>query len=170
MNHRVQVFYQSYNMETTEYFAYFQALVRLVETYGGAYACKPGLIRVQLKKQGVAITDLAPDPQQLKNAEAVCREEYLSFMALHGADQFRFKKLKDDLSNNMTKGVDNYPKTLIEAMHLMTDYKVPARAPCGQGEESEGVAFVQTGETPVWRPQRQGWQPPQPSLAGTMAR
>ncbi len=157
-------------MEMTEYFAYFQVLVGLVETYGGAYACKPGLIRVQLKRQGVAITDLAPDPQQLKNTEAVCREEYLSFMALHGADQFRLKKLKDDLSNDMTKGVDNFPKTLIEAVHLMTDYKVHATAPCGQGEGSEGVVFVQTGEAPMWQPQQQGRQPPQPSLAGTMAR
>ncbi len=79
-------------METKENFKYFQALVRVVETYGGVYGCKPGLIRVQLKKQGVAITDLgAPEPQQLKDAEAVCRKEYLSCMALCGANQSRFK-------------------------------------------------------------------------------
>jgi hypothetical protein len=45
----------------------------------------------------------------------------------------------------MTKGVDNFPKMLVEAMHLMMDYKVPARAPRIQGGGSEGVAFVQTG-------------------------
>jgi hypothetical protein len=72
-------------------------------------------------------------------------KEYLSCMALRGANQSRFKKLKDDLSNNMTKGVDNFPKTLVEAMHLITDYKVPARAPRIQGGGSEGVTFIQTG-------------------------
>ncbi len=62
-------------MEMTEYFEYFQVLVGVVKTYGGAYGCEPGLIRAQLKKQGVAITDLnAPDPQQLKDTETVCRE------------------------------------------------------------------------------------------------
>ncbi len=74
-------------MKTTEYFEYFQALVGVVETCEGAYGFKPGLIRAQLKEQGVAITDLdAPDPQRLKDAEAVCHEEYLSCMALCGAD------------------------------------------------------------------------------------
>ncbi len=142
VKHCVQVFYQSYDMETIEYFEYLQALVGVVETYGGAYGREPGLIRAQLKKQGVAITDLnAPDPQQLKDAEAVCCKEYLSCMALCGADQSRFKKLKDDLSNDMSKGVDNFPKTLVEAMRLMTDYKVPARAPRIQGGGSKGVAL-----------------------------
>jgi hypothetical protein len=90
--HLVQVFYQSYDMETMEYLEYFQALIGVVETYGGVYSCKPGLIRAQLKKQGVAITNLnAPDPQQLKDAEAVCRKEYMLCMVLCGANQSRFK-------------------------------------------------------------------------------
>jgi hypothetical protein len=66
-------------------------------------------------------------------------------MAVCRADQSRFKKLKDDLSNDMTKGVDNFPKTLVEVMRLMTDYKVPVRAPHVQEGGSEGVAFIQTG-------------------------
>ena len=70
-------------MQTTEYIENFQALVGVVKTYGGAYSCKPGLIRLQLTAQGVATKDLdAPDPKVLKIAEAVCREEYLSCMAL----------------------------------------------------------------------------------------
>lgn len=143
----MQVFYQSYDMETTEYVENFQALIGVVETYGGAYGREPGLVRAQLKKQeGVATADLdAPDPQQLKDAEAVCREEYLSCMVLRGADQSRYGKLKDDLSNNMTKGLDNFPKTIVEAMRLMTDHKVPARTPRVRAGGSEGVAFVQTG-------------------------
>jgi hypothetical protein len=41
-------------------------------------------------KQGVKGVDLdAPDPKELEAAEATCREEYLSSMALLGANQSR---------------------------------------------------------------------------------
>jgi hypothetical protein len=43
-----------------------------------------------------------------------------------GADQSRYLKLKDDLSNNMTKGVNNFPKTMVETLQLMSNCKVPA--------------------------------------------
>ncbi len=47
-----------------------------------------------------------------------------------GVDQSRYLKLKDNLLNNMTKGVDNFPKTMVETVQLMSNYKVPARALC----------------------------------------
>ena len=61
---------------------------------------------------------------------------------LHGADQSRYGKLKDDLSNDMTKGVDNFPKTIVNTMHLMSDYKVPERAPRVRAGGNKGVAFI----------------------------
>jgi hypothetical protein len=71
--HRMEVFYQNYDMETTDYFEHFQALVGVVKTYGGAYDREPGLIRAQLMKQGVKGVNLdAPDPKELEAAEATC--------------------------------------------------------------------------------------------------
>jgi hypothetical protein len=71
--HRMEVFYQNYDMEMTDYFEHFQALVGVVETYGGAYGRKLGLVRAQLMKQGVKGVDLdAPDPKELEAAEATC--------------------------------------------------------------------------------------------------
>jgi hypothetical protein len=64
-------------------------------------------------------------------------------MVLLGANQSRYVKLKDDLANDMTKGVDNFPKTLVEMMRLMTVYKVPPRAPRIRTGGNKGVAFVQ---------------------------
>ncbi len=141
--HCASIFYQTYEMLTTDYVENFKALIGVVETYGGAYGCKPGLVRSQLIKQGVASTDLAAlDRNQLKDAEETCYEQYLLCMLLLGADQSRYAKLKDDLSNHMTKGVDNFPKTMVEAMHLVTNYKVPPRAQRVR-EDSKGIAFVQ---------------------------
>jgi hypothetical protein len=41
-----------------DYVEYFMALVGVVETYGGAYGNKPGLLREQLIKQGVSAADV----------------------------------------------------------------------------------------------------------------
>ncbi|KAL3810038.1 hypothetical protein ACHAXA_000207 [Cyclostephanos tholiformis] len=143
---QVELYYQGYDLDTTEYVENFMALVGVVETYGGAYGREPGLIRAQLMKQGVSVADLdKPDPKELEEAEKTCREEYLSCMLLRGGDQSRYGKLKDDLSNDMAKGVDNFPKTVVETTRLMNDYKVPPRAPRARTGASEGVAFVQSG-------------------------
>jgi hypothetical protein len=57
-------------MSTTDHVKNFKALVSIVKTYGGAYGCKPGLLRAQLIKQGVSASDLdAPDLTDLKMAE-----------------------------------------------------------------------------------------------------
>jgi hypothetical protein len=45
----------------------------------------------------------------------------------------------------MTKGVNNFPKTMVEMMQLMSNYKVPARAQHIK-ENGESVAFVQDGK------------------------
>ena len=63
-------------------------------------------------------------------------------MFLFGADQSRYSKLKDNLSNNMTKRMDNFPKNMVKTLQLMSNYKVPVRAQCIK-ENSESVAFVQ---------------------------
>ncbi len=65
--------------------------------------------------------------------------------ALRGVDQSRYSKLKDNLLNNTTKGVDNFPKTMVEMLQLMSNYKVPTRAQCIK-ENSKGVVFVQEGK------------------------
>ncbi len=45
----------------------------------------------------------------------------------------------------MTKGVDNFPKSMVVTLQLMTDYKDPARAQCIK-ENGEGLALVQEGK------------------------
>jgi hypothetical protein len=130
-------------MSMMEYVKNFKALISVVETYGGAYGRKPGLLRAQLIKQGVSASDLdAPDLTKLKIAEEICLRQYLLCMLLWGADQGRYSKLKDNLSNNMTKRVDNFPKNMVKTLQLMSNYKVPVRAQCIK-ENSESVAFVQ---------------------------
>jgi hypothetical protein len=64
-------------------------------------------------------------------------------MLLRGADNGRYFQLKVDLSNDMTKGTDNYPKTIVETMRLLTDYVPPPRLQRMRDPDGEGLAFVQ---------------------------
>jgi hypothetical protein len=50
--HRESIYYQGYDVTTTEYVEHFKALVGVVETYGGAYGNKPGLITASKDSQG----------------------------------------------------------------------------------------------------------------------
>jgi hypothetical protein len=64
-------------------------------------------------------------------------------MLLRGADNGRYFQLKVDLSNDMTKGTDNYPKTIVETMHQLTDYVPLPRLQLVRDLDGEGLAFIQ---------------------------
>jgi hypothetical protein len=53
----------------------------------------------------------------------------------------------------MTKGTDNYPKTIFETMRLLTDYVPPPRLQRVRDPEGEGLSFIQ-GEVSVPRGSR----------------
>jgi hypothetical protein len=119
----MELYYQGYDTDMTDYIENFMALVGVIETYGGTYGREPGLVKAQVLKQGVATADLdTPNPDELKKAKATCQEEYLSCMILHRANQSRYAKSKDDLCNDMAKGIDNFLKTIVETTRLMNEY------------------------------------------------
>jgi hypothetical protein len=130
----VQVFIQEYDITVMDYVEYFMVLVGMVETYGGTYGNKPGLLRKQLIKQGVTVADVdkttlndGPNVAEIKKALVVIRECYLSCMILRGSDNSRFYQVKTDLQNDMTKGTNNFPKTVVKMTCLLIKYKVPPR-------------------------------------------
>ena len=45
--------------------------------------------------------------------------------------------------NDMTKGADNYPKTIVETMHLLANYVPPPRLQRVRNPDGEGLAFIQ---------------------------
>ena len=123
---------------------HFKALVGVVETYGGAYGREPGLVATELVAQGVRHENVdSADRATIIKAEEVCRKCYLSCMLLRGADNSRYFQLKVDLSNDMMKGTDNYPMTIVKTMRLLTDYVPPPRLQCMRDPDGEGLAFIQ---------------------------
>ena len=62
------------------------------------------------------------DHTDIKKAKVVCRECYLLCMLLPVADNGRYYQLKADLSNNMTKEANNFPKTMVETRSVQDGY------------------------------------------------
>ncbi len=58
VKHRVSTYYQAHDMTNTEYVEHFKAFISIIETYGGAYGCKLGLVAAQLIAQGVSYKDI----------------------------------------------------------------------------------------------------------------
>ena len=144
--HRVSTYYQTHDVTNTEYVEHFKALFGVVETYGGAYGREPGLVATELVAQGVRPEDVdLADRAAVIKAEEVCRECYLSCMLLRGTNNSQYFQLKVDLSNDMTKGTGNYPKTIGETLRLLTDYVhvPPPRLQRVRDPDCEGLALIQ---------------------------
>ncbi len=76
-------------------------------------------------------------------AKELCRESYLSCMLLRGTNNSLYFQLRVDPSNDTTKRTDNYPKTIVETMRLLTDYVPPPRLQRMRDPDGEGLAFIQ---------------------------
>ena len=93
----------------------------------------------RMKPQDVDTADRA----DVKKAEEVGRECYLLCMLLRGANNGRYYQPKVDLSNNMMKGANNFPKTMVETMRLLTNYVPLPRLQRARNPDGKGLAFVQ---------------------------
>ncbi len=142
--HRVATYYQAHDATNTEYVEHFKALVGVVETYGGAYGRKPGLVATELVARRMKPEDVdTADHAEIKRAEEVCRKCYLLCMLLRGADNGRYLELMVDLLNDMTKGTDNYPKTIVETTRRLTDCVPLPRPQRACDPDGKGLAFLQ---------------------------
>ena len=131
-------------MTNTEYVKHFKALVGVVKTYGCVYGCNPGLVATELVAQGVKPEDVATmDCAEIKKVKEVCRNCYLSCMLLRGANNGRYFQLEVDLSNNMMKGTNNFPNTIVKTMCLLTNCTPLPRGKRVHHPDGKGLAFTQ---------------------------
>jgi len=132
--HRVSTYYQANDVTNKEYVEHFKALVGVV-----------GLVATELVAQGVRPEDSdSADRAAILKAKEVCRECYLLYMLLRGADNGRYFQLMVDMLNDMTKGAGNYPKTTVETICLLTDYVPPPRLQRVRDPDGEGLVFIQS--------------------------
>jgi hypothetical protein len=122
------------NSSNNEWYDWFNTKVEAAKSVGVSFKFK----KIWLEVHKAAYTLLQPDEQEAIRVSA--RERFLSY-ALIEMSNSKHDKIKDDLSDDYTKGSDNYPQTRLQALMLMDHYsKTPTAV-----TTSEGMAFVQSG-------------------------
>ena len=118
-------------------------MIEVVETYEGSIGAHLGLRNAVLKEEGLNPTSATAPAKEAALKKA--RAEYLSCLLLSGADNLRYKSLKEDLSNDYLKGKDAYPKTYEATLKLLNNYKGRKQLGNFQRNDQSGVAFIQQG-------------------------
>ena len=69
-----------------------------------------------------------------------------------GRNNARYKGLKIELANDLTMGQSNYPKKVVAAKRLLTDYIAPGKITYVKQEpDKPGVAFRETDHDNSWK-------------------
>jgi hypothetical protein len=127
------------NLSKNEWYDWFITKVEVAESVGVSFDFKKIWEYCALEVHKAAYTLLQPDEQEAVRVSA--RERFLLY-ALIKRSNSKLDKIKDDLSDDYTKGSDNYPQTQLQALMLMDHYsKTPTAV-----TTSEGTAFVQSGK------------------------
>ena len=127
------------NMTNIEYYERFNTKIDVAESVGVSFDYERIWEYCAQEAHKKPYSSLTPDQQALARSEA--KERVLSY-ALIVSSGNQHKKIKEDLSNDFTKGEDYYPRDRSQALMMMDHYsKSPTVVTV-----SEGTSFAQTGK------------------------
>jgi hypothetical protein len=123
------------NSTNNEWYDRFNTKVEVAKSVGVSFDFKKIWEYCAMEAHKAVYTLLRSDKQEAVRVSA--RERFLSY-ALIKTNNFKHDKIKDDLSDDYTKGSDNYPQTRLQALMLMDHYsKTPTAI-----TTLEGTAFA----------------------------
>ncbi len=107
------------NSTNNKWYDWFNTKVEVAESVGVSFDFKTIWEYCAMEAHKAAYTLLRSDEQEAVRVSA--RERFLSY-ALIKTSNSKHDKIKDDLSDDYTKGSDIYPKTRLQALMLMDHY------------------------------------------------
>ena len=114
---------QAPEQSTTDYFESFKELVSVLESYGGKLHDPE-----EATPTSANIENLANKAKK----ESFMRHRYCAILFLRNADKQRFEQLRTELSNDFSKGRDEYPTSLTDAHQLLLTYNRKDRTGLGR--------------------------------------
>jgi hypothetical protein len=121
---KLYLYNQAPEQTVSDYYNKFKGIVEVIEHNGGTLA-DIGLVRFYLEEEQLDITSASAEEKRLATEKA--RNAMVGCAFIIGADKTRFGKLKEDLQNSYTQDDDKYPKDLIGAYKLLTNWKQDPR-------------------------------------------
>ena len=134
---------------TQAYMEHFQNVVDVVTQSGGSIGGHAGIEDAIIRERGTTPELIADDDLGAVTAEADARVKAVAFLL--GSDKARYGKLIEDLENDYLQGRNNYPRTVLAAYNLLTNWKQETRFGW-RAPQADGVAFATTDggkKTPV---------------------
>jgi len=133
------------NLSCHDYLQKFQNLVDVALAYNGQIHDNAILdIATENSHPGVLFTALPVADQDAMNLAA--HELMMATMFIAQADKRRYGKLQEELENDLNRGTDGYPTTLVKAYHMLNEYKNWSPKSFA-AVDAGGVAFVQKSQT-----------------------
>ena len=127
------------SMTNTEWYERFNTKVEVAESVGCKFACDKTLDYCAELQYKMSYARLGPAEQAA--VDILARDRFIAFGLLKTSSNSH-DKIKSDLSDDYTKGSDNYPITPQQTLLLLDKYsKKPALM-----AQSEGTAFAQKGK------------------------
>ena len=119
---RFYIQFQEAKVSTNDYFKQFMNTVKVIGHSGGSVWNDKGIKAIVLKDmKKTSIT--AMDEAEKKTFENDVKERTLAVAFLLSADRMRFGKLVEDMENSYLQGNNKYPTTIIDAHHLLANWK-----------------------------------------------
>jgi hypothetical protein len=145
---RYYTYHQSSNQTLHDYLKDFQAIVQVLEHYGGGIGTEKPL--QDAVRAGV--TNSAPKGTSPTELEAMVapatKNKWMAMGFIKRADRKVYGGLCSELENNYTRGHDQYPEDLTSAYGLLLNYKAPPPTRFNKqeeqiNEEGMGLSFLQ---------------------------
>ena len=118
---------QGPNMTVLQYHTYFKSETAVLETIGGSFWYHAGMHKEtihRLHASGTVSKSVYANlsDNEKETALEAMKEEFLAMRFIMGSDKNRFGRMIADLDDDYAKGVDNYPKSLEDAVVQMQSW------------------------------------------------
>ena len=144
-NKRFVNYKQASGDSNNEHYDKFNNIVSVLDSYG----IKLGQEAMLLDVDEIYLNLDASEKEKaihITVAHARNKERFSAFCFLSKADDDRYRALKNELENDFTKGADWYPKTMTNALYLLTNYKRDHKKKAQHDNPDDStVSFAQNG-------------------------
>ena len=131
---------QGWSTSVTAYYEQFNNIIEMLEHCGASLGEDDGIITKVLEHHDIEPTEATA--MQKENARIEAQEWYYGLAFLMGADRVRFGQYLEDLENDFTQGVDRYPKSQVDAHHVLANWKQDPRNLVRLTGGNDGVQFT----------------------------
>ena len=112
---------QGHSVSIANYYEQFNNTIDMLEHCDASLREDDGIIAKVLEHH--EIEPSTATATQKEDAQMEAQEWYYGLAFLMGADQVRFGCYLEDLENDFTQGVDCYPKSRVDAHHVLANWK-----------------------------------------------